>query len=190
MSNVNMLSPKDAQKLLQENKGQIVDIRTTGEILNGEIEHSIYLPFDLLSTEKLRNAGLSNRTPILVCHAGIRARQAAEALSEEIPNVAVLEGGIAAWKKDGLPMREGHYVIPLERQVLVGAGSMILLFTLLGLLVSPVFLGLTVLMTFGMIFAGVSGACGMARILIMMPWNKKPLCGQVCSMEEATKAGA
>ena len=68
MSNVNMLSPKDAQKLLQENKGQIVDIRTTGEILNGEIEHSIYLPFDLLSTEKLRNAGLSNRTPILVCH--------------------------------------------------------------------------------------------------------------------------
>lgn len=185
-----MLSPQEANKLLKEDKGQIVDIRTVGEVLNGEIEQSIYLPFDLLGTEKLREAGLGNKTPILVCHVGIRAKQAAKALAEELNNVAVLDGGIVAWKKEGLPMREGHYVIPLERQVLVGAGSMILLFTLLGLLVSPVFLGLTILMTFGMIFAGVSGACGMARILIMMPWNKKPLCGQACTMSEASKAGA
>lgn len=185
-----MLSPQEANKLLTENKGQMVDIRTVGEILNGEIKGSIYLPFDLLGAEKLQEAGLSNRVPILLCHAGIRAKQAAQALSEEIPNVAVLDGGLAAWKKAGMPIQEGQYVIPLERQVLIGAGSLILLFTLLGLLVSPLFLGLTILMTMGMIFAGVSGACGMARILIMMPWNKKPLCGQLCSMHEASKAGA
>lgn len=190
MSKVTRLSPQEANKLLSENKGQIVDIRTVGEILNGEIEKSIYLPFDLLSVEKLRDAGLNNRTPILTCRSGVRAQQAAEALAEEIPNVAVLDGGIVAWQKEGMPLREGHYVVPLERQVLIGAGSMILLFTLLSIFVSPLFLGLTILMTMGMIFAGVSGACGMARILIMMPWNKKPLCGQVCGIDDATKAGA
>ena len=101
--------------------------------------------------------------------------------------VTVLEGGIENWTDAGLPLEKGRRVIPLERQVLVAAGSMILLFTLLGLLVSPYFFALAVFMSGGMIFAGATGACGMARLLIMLPWNKAPMCGSGCDVAEPSR---
>ncbi|MEE4243340.1 MAG: YgaP-like transmembrane domain, partial [Desulfopila sp.] len=80
----------------------------------------------------------------------------------------------------------GSRAIPLERQVLVGAGSMMLLFTILGFLVSPFFYALNIFMAGGMIFAGVTGACGMARILVMMPWNRQPMCKTGCAVPETS----
>lgn len=183
MTSVSMLAPKDAEKLVKEDKAMFVDVRSVGEALVENLPGAIFLPFDLVGFERLRGLGMGNKTPVLVCHSGIRAKQAADALSLEMKNVAVLDGGVANWKKEGLPIIPGHRSIPLERQVLVGAGAMMLVFTLLGLLASPYFFALTIFMAAGMVFAGVTGACGMARILVMMPWNKTPLCGNSCEVE-------
>ena len=43
----------------------------------------------------------------------------------------------------------------------------------LGVLVSPVFYALSAFVGTGLLFAGVSGFCGMARLLGMMPWNRR-----------------
>jgi hypothetical protein len=42
----------------------------------------------------------------------------------------------------------------------------------LGTAVNPWFLGLSLFAGLGLVFAGATGFCGMARVLMMMPWNK------------------
>lgn len=177
-------TPEQASVLAKENKGMFIDVRSVGEALGEQIPGSVFLPFDLVSRKRLEGLGVGGKTPILVCRSGARAKQAAGALASEMESVAVLDGGLVSWKEAGLPTEAGRRGIPLERQVLVGAGTMMMLFTLLGVLVSPMFFALTIFMAGGMIFAGVTGACGMARILVMMPWNKAPLCGSGCAVAE------
>lgn len=182
MTDFAMITPETASKMIEDNKGLLIDVRTVGEALVEHLPGSLYLPFDLVNEERLKGLGIEDKTPILVCRSDVRAKQAAEALVKEMEKVAVLDGGLVQWKEDGLPTTKGRRSIPLDRQVLVGAGSMMMLFTILGLLFSPVFFVLNIFMAGGMIFAGATGACGMARILVMMPWNKAPLCEGSCDV--------
>jgi hypothetical protein len=57
------------------------------------------------------------------------------------------------------------------RQVQVVAGALVLVGIVLSLVSSP-FIGLSIFVGAGLIFAGISGWCGMAKILGKMPWNK------------------
>ena len=49
---------------------------------------------------------------------------------------------------------------------------MALVGTLLGLLVSPWFFAVPAAVGAGLTVAGVTGVCGMARMLIKAPWNQ------------------
>lgn len=180
MSKTTNISPNAAKEMVERGEGVIVDVRTIGEALEEHVPGSVFLPFDLVSRQRIEDMGGAGKTPIMLCRSGRRAAEAGEALAQQMDSVAVLEGGIDSWKQQNLPVVTGKKVMPLERQVLVTAGSMLLLFTLLGLLVSPWFFAATLFMCCGLIFAGITGTCGMARVLIMMPWNKKPLCGGTC----------
>ena len=85
----------------------------------------------------------------------------------------VLQGGFEAWKAAGLPTQvEEKKPWSLERQVRAIAGSMVILFTVLGVLVSPYFLGLTLFVGAGLLFAGVTDVCLMATALGKLPWNR------------------
>nr|WP_234396003.1 DUF2892 domain-containing protein [Neisseria subflava] len=57
------------------------------------------------------------------------------------------------------------------RQVQTIAGSLILLSVLAGWLVSPWFYLIDVMVGAGLLTAGLTGFCGMARLLAKMPWN-------------------
>ncbi|MEE4242178.1 MAG: rhodanese-like domain-containing protein, partial [Desulfopila sp.] len=142
MAKVTMISPQEAFALAESEKGRLIDVRTVGEALAEQLPGSLFLPFDLVNRQRLEEMGVIGEVPILVCRSGSRAKQAAEALAAEMGEVAVLDGGIVRWKEDGLETDTGSRAIPLERQVLVGAGSMMLLFTILGFLVSPFFYAL------------------------------------------------
>lgn len=178
---ISVVSSEKASKMISDNRGSFIDIRTVGETLEEHIADSVYVPFDLIGAKRLSHVGVTDKIPVLVCRSGSRAMQAAYSLEQEMSEVAVLDGGLVQWKKDGYPTVSGKKQIPLERQVLVAAGSLILLFSILGLTLSPLFLILTALMSSGMVFAGITGACGMARILLMLPWNTKPLCKDSCT---------
>ena len=54
--------------------------------------------------------------------------------------------------------------MPLASLVLLGAA--------LGALVSPWFYLLSAFVGAGLVFAGLTGFCGMARLLACMPWNR------------------
>ena len=53
----------------------------------------------------------------------------------------------------------------------VAAGSLVLAGVLLAALVSPWFVALPAFVGAGLVFAGLSGTCGMAHLLRRMPWN-------------------
>ncbi|SIO26396.1 rhodanese-like domain-containing protein [Halodesulfovibrio marinisediminis] len=162
-------------KLIQEDKAVLLDIRTPTEILEREIPDSVLLPFDLISPERIKSLVGEDKKAVFVCRSGSRAMQAAEAVSGLV-DVAVLDGGIVAWSEKGLPVNEGPKRIPLDRQVLIAVGSLLLFTLFLMYTVSTKFIVLVGFFGAAMIFAGVTGSCGMARILLLMPWNKSPLC--------------
>ena len=59
------------------------------------------------------------------------------------------------------------------RQVQIAAGSMVVLGVLLGAFVTPGFYLLSGFVGAGLVFAGVTGTCGLAQVLRMMPWNRR-----------------
>ena len=60
----------------------------------------------------------------------------------------------------------------LERQVRIGAGSLVLVGVLLGWLVNPAGYAISACVGCGLIFAGVTDWCGMGLLLAKMPWNR------------------
>jgi hypothetical protein len=77
-----------------------------------------------------------------------------------------------AWRRAGLPVREGRKRLPVDRQVQMIAGLMVLTGVALGLTVSPWFLAVSAFFGAGLTFAGATGTCGRALLLMKMPWNR------------------
>lgn len=114
------------------------------------------------------------KTIYVHCRSGRRAEQAIEKLTKlgvtaELVNVT---GGILAWDEAGLQTASKTNRMPLMRQVLLTAGSLVTTGVLLALLVNPRFIFLSLFVGIGLMFAGISGWCGMSYALAKMPWNK------------------
>lgn len=166
------ISPQKARELL--NQGAIlVDIRSADEHAREHIADARHLPLDRLQQGVLQNTKVS--AVIYHCRSGNRTSLNANALAACAPCEAyVLEGGLDAWKKAGLPVQKvAGQPLELQRQVQIAAGTLIVMGALLGVFVSPWFYWLSGLIGAGLIFAGVSGFCGLARVLMMMPWNRR-----------------
>ena len=111
----------------------------------------------------------------VLCQSGGRAQRAcAEIDASHELNVAVIEGGTAAWSAAGGPLERtpGRAVISLERQVRIAAGSLVLAGVTLGWFVHAGFFGLAAFVGAGLVFAGVTDFCGMGLLLAKMPWNR------------------
>jgi rhodanese-related sulfurtransferase len=155
----------------------ILDVREKDEFEAEHIEGSIHLPLSHFGTAApgvLHN--LSDRSIILMCRSGNRARLAKEqivSLGFGETKTAVYEGGIRAWKETGKPtvaMRKGH--LPIMRQVQTLVGAFTLLFSILAWLISPMFLFGAAFFGAGLLVAGATGFCGMAELLAKLPWNR------------------
>ena len=93
-----------------------------------------------------------------------------------------LEGGIAAWKRAGLPTASlsDRYFLPLEQQVQLTIGLCVLAGSVLGYYVSPAFFLSSGFFGLGLIFAGLTGFCGFALFMARMPWNRTQMPGSMC----------
>lgn len=109
------------------------------------------------------------------CRSGARTSANASRLAAAAGCQAyVLEGGMEAWKKAGLPVvADRSQPLEIMRQVQITAGALVLLGVVLGLWVAPAFLALSGFVGAGLMFAGISGWCGMAKLLGLMPWNHR-----------------
>ncbi|MEY3462264.1 MAG: hypothetical protein RLZZ468_42 [Cyanobacteriota bacterium] len=167
------LSPHDLADRLANQSVAVIDVREPMEFAGGHIPGSLNVPLSRLAQADLPQVPL-----VLVCQSGKRSAKGVEILLQRGHGqpLSDLEGGIPSWQQTGLPLRRlSHAPLPLMRQVQIAAGSLVLLGLILSHTVAPAWILLTWFVGAGLVFAGVSGFCGMARLLALMPWNKVSL---------------
>ena len=161
----NSISPQSAHTKINEG-ALLLDVRDYPEWRNSHVAGATLIPLAELQRNPRRGA-LGDEVLVL-CQSGARAKQAAQLLGENGVNVAVIEGGLNAWQKAGLPSQkaDGEF-IELERQIRIAAGALVLT----GLLV-PRARVLSYFVSSALIVTGFLNWCGMGILLGKMPWNR------------------
>jgi rhodanese-related sulfurtransferase len=171
---LNTITPDEAARLLREGGATLVDVREADEHARERIPGARNLPLSRLEEAEL---AVHQGKPVLFhCRSGARTAGNADRLAAKagLCEAYVVEGGLDAWKRAGLPVAEDRrQPLELMRQVQIAAGSMVVLGVLLGAFVTPGFYLLSGFVGAGLIFAGVTGTCGLASVLRMMPWNRR-----------------
>lgn len=166
------LSPTEVAARLKAGKAHLVDIRETDEVAREHIAGAARAPLSTFEAADLNIA--ADRDVIFMCRTGARTGANCDRLASRVEGEAyVLTGGLEAWKGAGLATRvDARAPLEMMRQVQIGAGSLILIGAALGLLVHPGFWALSAFVGAGLLMAGVTGFCGMARVLALAPWNR------------------
>ena len=154
---------------------QLIDVRSGSEFDAGHTPGAINIPMEQIEA---RLDDLPPNGPlVLICQSGRRARITAGLLEPCHLDIAVLEGGTAAWIQAGLPIVASTKTSwSLERQVRMGAGLLVLAGSILGLAVNFAWVLLCAFVGLGLTFAGLTDFCPMAVILEKLPWNARSHC--------------
>ena len=172
MADLQTISPERAAELVRRG-AVLIDIREADEHAREYVPGARHHALSRMDTESPARAG--DEVLVFHCRSGARTRGNAARLSAATNCEAyILDGGLNAWKKAGLPVvLDRSQPIDIIRQVQIAAGSLVLTGILLGTFWAPAFYALSAFIGAGLIFAGVSGFCGMAHLLALMPWNRR-----------------
>lgn len=163
------ITPAEAAALAAKG-ARIIDVREPDEFARRHIAGAVNAPLSRLDRVDAGGA------PGVIYHCRSGARTAAHAdrleAAADCPTY-VLAGGIDGWAAAGLPVAaDARAPLELMRQVQLAAGALVLAGVLLGFLVAPAWFGLAAFVGAGLMTAGATGWCGMARLLAAMPWNR------------------
>ena len=161
-----------------------VDVRSPGEFNRLHASPARSIPLAQFDAKALLAERADDAPPLmLLCQMGPRAQTAAQKIAAESEReIFVLEGGTAAWEKAGQPVVRGKGPIPLDRQMQITVGILIIAGVALGYWVSPWWLLLSGAVGAGLLNAGITGICPLAMGLAIMPWNRGSACGTSCSL--------
>jgi rhodanese-related sulfurtransferase len=176
------VSVQALRELIGRESSVAVDVREADEYEYEHIDGTLNFP-------QSRLGGMLDQLPrdkeiYVFCATGARSAQSFKTLKAGgFVNAHGVEGGLAAWKRLGYPVIRRKGPIPIMRQVQIVSGSL----ALIGGLVSPL-RWIAVIVGCGLIFAGTTGICGMARLLSKLPWNRvdrssgsRPPCNPTCA---------
>lgn len=158
---------------LENKQVMLVDVRERSEYAGEHIAGANLMPLSSFEPASVPVDG--DKKLVLYCQSSNRSGQAAQKLlAAGFENVTHLQGGLNAWKQVGYPTKiNKNAPISIMRQVQIIAGSLVLIGTLLGAFVSPSFLILSGFVGGGLLFAGVTNTCLMARLLAKLPYNQQ-----------------
>ena len=167
------LSPAETRRRVTESGAILVDIREADEYVRRHIPGALSQP--LSGWEAAHLTVDPQHDVIFTCRTGMRTAGACDRLAARVSGSAfVLEGGVDAWEKAGLPLAiDSKAPLEIMRQVQITAGLLVLVGIVLGFASAPVWFGLSAFVGAGLTFAGVTGFCGMARLLMLAPWNRR-----------------
>jgi len=172
MSDLRAIDAPTLKQKLDRGEAVLIDIRETDEHAREHILGARLAPLSAIDAHDFdREHG---KAAVFHCKSGVRTQtNAATLLSKGFAEAYYLQGGIEAWKAAGLPVHTNRKApIEIMRQVLIVAGSIVLVGVALGFAVHPAFFGLSAFMGAGLVFAGSTGWCGLALLLKAMPWNR------------------
>lgn len=157
---------------LKAGRALLVDIREADEFVRRHAVGALSRPLSTFEAAHLKIEPAKD--VVFTCRSGMRTEANCDRLAAAVDGEAfVLQGGLDAWVAAGLPVKEDRKA-PLEmmRQVQIAAGLLVLAGVVLGFTIHPGFFGLSAFVGAGLTFAGLTGFCGMARLLQAAPWNR------------------
>lgn len=169
------ISPTELASRLQASPDlTVIDVRTPAEFAELHAAPARNLPLPDATPEAL--AALGHAAPVyLLCQSGKRAESCARRLAAAgFAETIIVAGGTEAWAAADLPVVRGEGGgIGLERQVRIVAGALVLTGVILSAAVHPAFIWLSGFVGAGLVFAGVTGFCGMGLLMAKAPWNRR-----------------
>ena len=156
---------------LKNEKIKIVDIRSADEHNREHIPHSENVHADHIN-DKL--CYTNDDVLVFSCMSGMRTQGCSTNLKKlHAKEVLILDGGLNAWKKAGLATNKNDKApLPIMRQVQMIVGFMVVLGVILGFAINPLFSLISAFFGSGLLFAGITGNCGLAKVLMFLPYNK------------------
>ncbi len=99
------ISPLQLPQLQNRESAVVLDVGEAAVFKKGHIAQAVNLPLEQIK-DKITVLNKHKRKPIIVaCHNGGRSAKAVSILrNHEFNRLYILEGGLAAWKKENLPL--------------------------------------------------------------------------------------
>lgn len=167
------VNAKTLKKWLENNEAVLVDVREPAEHASENIPGATLLPLGRINKSVLPT--FVGKKLVIHCRKGGRGGSACEKLLAEDPSLEIynLQGGIEAWNAAGLTVASsGKPFLPLDRQVQLTIGLLLIAGSMLGTIFSPAWFLLTGFIGAGLTVAGLTGFCGLAILMAKMPWNQ------------------
>ncbi|WP_373741219.1 rhodanese family protein [Neisseria sp.] len=153
----------------------LLDVRDPDEYRREHIDGAVNLPLAQIRPQGLLPETVAADVLVFHCQSGVRTAQNCDLLEQAAhgKEAYIMEQGIQGWKAEGFAtVVDRKQPLDLMRQVQMIAGATALAGALGGWLVSPWFYLLCGMVGAGLLTAGMTGFCGMARLLLLMPWNQ------------------
>jgi len=172
MANIQNISPVEAKNLLDNNKAVLIDVREPAEYRSEKISYALNIPLSRIQSNYIQQH--KDKKVILHCKSGNRSLEACKKVIQSLDfDIYTIDGGIDAWAASGMDIETGKSnILPLNRQVQLTIGLMILSGLVIYQCVTPFGLVLPLVAGIGLMNAGITGWCGLAKIMALMPWNK------------------
>ena len=176
------ITVQELQKILASGTPvDLIDVRTPAEYASEHVPQARLYQLDRLDCGAvLAERKAESHSPIyILCHGGTRAGKAAVKFAEAgFAEAVVVEGGTQAWVDAGLPVERAAKatVIPLDRQLQMTIGALVVTGVLLSHFVNPNWIWLSGFVGAGLLMAGATGFCPMRSLIALMPWNQRSKC--------------
>ncbi len=171
--NIKTVNVTTLKNWLNNNEALVIDVREPAEYEAENIKGSKLIPLSIISKNTLPEG--NGKKLVIHCRSGKRSTNACEKLLAEDPNLEIynLERGILAWiEAKNLVQTSGKLYLPLDRQVQLVVGICVFLGSLFTHFFNPLFFLFTAFIGLGLGFAGLTGFCGLAKLMAKMPWNQ------------------
>lgn len=173
MASPTTLTP--AQAAARTDELTVIDVRAPGEYASGHLPGAHNIPLDRLdeAVDTLQDVA-ARQELLVVCASGARSERACTQLASHGVTATTLSGGTSAWAAEGRDLDQpagAKATWPMERQVRLAAGSLVVAGLLAGRRF-PAARWLSAGIGSGLVFSGVTNTCGMAAVLAKLPYNQ------------------
>lgn len=161
-----------ARHWLDSGEAILIDVREPAEHATIKIIGAHSHPLHSLNQSSIPE---THKKIIIHCQKGKRGEKACQKMISTGTNCDLynLTGGIEAWQQAGLPVEKGpKNTLPINNQTQITIGLSVILFGLLGYFINQNFIWGAVFFGLGLVNAGLTGWCGLAKVVAKMPWNQ------------------
>lgn len=174
MGNILEIDAKTAKDIFDKENAILVDVREPAEYRAEKIEIAHNVPLSKITAMHILDLKSNSQKFVFHCRSGKRSYEACKKIADGLPfDIYCIKDGFTNLADEGFKtIVSKSNLLPLDRQVQLVVSVMILSGLLIYYLVTPIGLILPIMAGLGLMNAALTGWCGMAKLLALMPWNQ------------------